>query len=128
MSPLLETSIDGARGVIMNITGGSNLSLYEVNEAAEIVISASDPDVNMIFGAIIDEELKDEIKVTVIATGFEHKSSIAVRRSPQQETAPESPRPSSGQTSQVKPFGAGHTSSDQLEIPAFLRNRPRGDR
>ncbi len=126
MSPLLETSIDGARGVIMNITGGSNLSLYEVNEAAEIVISASDPDVNMIFGAIIDEELKDEIKVTVIATGFEYKSSIAVRRSPQQETSSES-RPSS-QPSQAKPFSLGQTPSDHLEIPAFLRNRPRGDR
>ena len=81
-SPLLETSIDGARGVIMNITGGNNLSLYEVNEAAEIVIEASDPEVNMIFGAIIDEDLKDEIKVTVIATGFEHKAAAAqpVRR------------------------------------------------
>jgi cell division protein FtsZ len=57
MSPLLETSIEGARGVIMNITGGSNLSLYEVNEAAEIVIAASDPEVNVIFGAIIDENI-----------------------------------------------------------------------
>ena len=57
----------------MNITGGTNLSLYEVNEAAEIVTSASDPEVNMIFGAIIEESMKDEIKVTVIATGFESK-------------------------------------------------------
>ncbi|MCA0753833.1 cell division protein FtsZ [Paenibacillus sp. N4] len=129
MSPLLETSIDGARGVIMNITGGTNLSLYEVNEAAEIVISASDPDVNMIFGAIIDEELKDEIKVTVIATGFEHKSSGPIRRAPQQQ--PQQETQESRQTnhsSGVKPFGNNHTSSDQLEIPAFLRNRPRGDR
>lgn len=133
MSPLLETSIDGARGVIMNITGGSNLSLYEVNEAAEIVISASDPEVNMIFGAIIDEDLKDEIKVTVIATGFENKPSAASRRAPQPQAEPEV-RPaststsasSSQQTSAVKPFGTS-TSSDQLEIPAFLRNR-RNDR
>lgn len=128
MSPLLETSIDGARGVIMNITGGSNLSLYEVNEAAEIVISASDPEVNMIFGAIIDEDLKDEIKVTVIATGFEHKPSAAARRAPQPQAEPEA-RPTStttssasSQASAVKPFGAS-PSSDQLEIPAFLRNR-----
>jgi cell division protein FtsZ len=127
MSPLLETSIDGARGVIMNITGGSNLSLYEVNEAAEIVISASDPDVNMIFGAIIDEDLKDEIKVTVIATGFEHKSSAAIRRTPQQQPEAADTR-QSGSASGVKPFGATNTSSDQLEIPAFLRNRPRSDR
>lgn len=131
MSPLLETSIEGARGVIMNITGGSNLSLYEVNEAAEIVISASDPEVNMIFGAIIDDNLKDEIKVTVIATGFEHRS--ATRRTssgvPQQqhvEPQPKTPeRPAAGN---VRPFSSQNASNDQLDIPAFLRNRPRGDR
>src|SRR3954453_19652635 len=69
-SPLLETSIDGAQGVLMNITGGSNLSLYEVQEAADIVASASDQEGNMIFGSVINENLKDEIVVTVIATGF----------------------------------------------------------
>ena len=69
-SPLLETSIDGAQGVLLNITGGSNLSLYEVQEAADIVASASDQEVNMIFGSVINENLKDEIIVTVIATGF----------------------------------------------------------
>ncbi|MBO7743887.1 cell division protein FtsZ [Paenibacillus sp. MWE-103] len=133
-SPLLETSIDGARGIIMNITGGSNLSLYEVNEAAEIVISASDPDVNMIFGASIDEGLKEEIKVTVIATGFEHRASAPLRRpnagqQPNQaETAAagEAQRqPASGNG--PKPFGTP-TSSDQLDIPAFLRNRRNNDR
>src|SRR5690606_27117697 len=125
MSPLLETSIDGARGVIMNITGGSNLSLYEVNEAAEIVISASDPDVNMIFGAIIDEDLKDEIKVTVIATGFEHKPMEPARRSPQGQVEQNELKPSGSTPSSVMPFGI-NTSSDQLEIPAFLRKPPRG--
>ena len=69
-SPLLETSIDGAKGVLMNITGGSNLSLFEVQEAADIVASASDEEVNMIFGSVINDNLKDEIIVTVIATGF----------------------------------------------------------
>ena len=69
-SPLLESSIDGAKGVLMNITGGSNLSLYEVQEAADIVAMASDEEVNMIFGSVINENLKDEIIVTVIATGF----------------------------------------------------------
>ncbi|NEU35214.1 cell division protein FtsZ, partial [bacterium LRH843] len=69
-SPLLETSIDGAQGVLMNITSGTNLSLYEVQEAADIVASASDQEVNMIFGSVINENLKDEIVVTVIATGF----------------------------------------------------------
>ncbi|WP_010631028.1 cell division protein FtsZ [Sporolactobacillus vineae] len=69
-SPLLEKSIDGAKGVLMNITGGTNLSLYEVNEAADIVATAADEDVNMIFGSVIREEMEDEIVVTVIATGF----------------------------------------------------------
>lgn len=69
-SPLLETSIDGAQGVLMNITGGSNLSLYEVQEAADIVASTTDQELNMIFGSIINDNLKDEIMITVIATGF----------------------------------------------------------
>ncbi|WP_374120881.1 cell division protein FtsZ [Neobacillus sp. PS3-12] len=72
-SPLLETSINGAKGVLMNITGSSNLSLYEVQEAANIVASASHEDLNMIFGSIINENLKDEIVVTVIATGFDEE-------------------------------------------------------
>jgi cell division protein FtsZ len=132
MSPLLETSIEGARGVIMNITGGSNLSLYEVNEAAEIVIAASDPEVNMIFGAIIDDNLKDEIKVTVIATGFEHKGPARRSVSPAAST-PQPQQEQSGtaeprQTNNLRPFGNSGVSNDQLDIPAFLRNRPRGDR
>ena len=69
-SPLLETSIDGAQGVLLNITGGSNLSLYEVQEAADIVASASAQELNLIFGSVINDNLKDEIFVTVIATGF----------------------------------------------------------
>ncbi|OLS35124.1 cell division protein FtsZ [Bacillus sp. MRMR6] len=72
-SPLLETSIDGAQGVLMNITGGSNLSLFEVQEAADIVASAADKELNMIFGSIINDNYKDEIMITVIATGFEEK-------------------------------------------------------
>lgn len=74
-SPLLETSINGAKGVLMNITGSSNLSLYEVQEAANIVASASHEDLNMIFGSIINENLKDEIVVTVIATGFDEEKT-----------------------------------------------------
>ena len=90
-SPLLETSIDGARGVLMNITGGTNLSLYEVNESADIVASAADPEVNMIFGAVINEELKDEIIVTVIATGFDHKNQETPRRKPHMDVREEKP-------------------------------------
>ncbi|MFD0672007.1 cell division protein FtsZ [Cohnella sp. GCM10027633] len=141
-SPLLETSIEGARGIIMNITGGSNLSLFEVNEAAEIVISASDPEVNMIFGASIDDNMKDEIKVTVIATGFEHRN--AARRPspgiPQQQHQPQhhhqqpshhsaaaepTTNASENRTSSgnLRPFNSQNLTSDQLDIPAFLRNR-----
>ncbi|RFB12568.1 cell division protein FtsZ [Bacillus sp. HNG] len=69
-SPLLETSISGARGVILNITGGRNLSLFEIQEAADVISSATHEDLNMIFGSVINDNLKDEIIVTVIATGF----------------------------------------------------------
>ncbi|MBP3448428.1 MAG: cell division protein FtsZ [Clostridia bacterium] len=69
-SPLLETTIDGAKGVLVNITGGPNMSLIEASQAATLVQEHVDPDANLIFGAVIDESLKDEIKVTVIATGF----------------------------------------------------------
>ncbi len=76
-SPLLETSINGAKGVLMNITGGVNLSLYEVQEAADIVAAATDDQLNMIFGSVINENLTNEIMVTVIATGFDHDEEEA---------------------------------------------------
>jgi len=105
-SPLLETSIDGARGVLMHVAGGTNLSLWEVNEAADIVSTTADPDVNMIFGAAIDPELQDEIVVTVIATGFEN-----------QPTAHSQARRSSviGEPTT--------TSSNAWDVPAFMRRR-----
>lgn len=116
-SPLLETSIDGARGVLMNITGGTNLSLYEVNEAADIVASSSDQEVNMIFGAVINEELKDEIMVTVIATGFEEQEQARPAKPQFQRT-----RHVPGDDSQlnIRPF---NKADDNLDIPTFLRNR-----
>lgn len=125
MSPLLETSIDGARGVLMNITGGANLSLYEVNEAADIVASASDLEVNMIFGAVINENFKDEIMVTVIATGFEHKP-IAAPQKPQRPSAaqPSDTQAADNRLNSLRPFGS-QPASDQLDIPTFLRNRGR---
>ena len=73
-SPLLETSIDGAGGVVFNITGGSDLTLHEVNQAAEIIYEAVDPNANIIFGAVIDDRLQGEIRITVIATGFSMES------------------------------------------------------
>ncbi len=76
-SPLLETSIDGARGILINITGGSDLSLFEINTAAALVTDAADPNANIIFGTALDESLQDEIVITVIATGFENKKDNA---------------------------------------------------
>ncbi|MCL5290710.1 MAG: cell division protein FtsZ [Eubacteriales bacterium] len=103
-SPLLETSIEGARGVLLNITGGSSLGLFEINEAAGIIEQAADPEANIIFGAVIDETMEDDVRVTVIATGFD---SRPVRKDRQKAEI------------ELKPF-AQH---DDLDIPAFLRRR-----
>ncbi|MBA4601157.1 cell division protein FtsZ [Thermoactinomyces mirandus] len=128
-SPLLETSIEGARGVLMNITGGSNLSLYEVYEAADIVTQASHSEVNMIFGAVINEELKDEIYVTVIATGFDHEEQQkkGFKMHPHQQTGQGKPSFVNtnsdlnpyGQTRELKP----RSDDIDLEVPTFLRTR-----
>lgn len=123
-SPLLETSIDGATGVILNITGGMNLSLYEVQEAADIVASAADQDVHMIFGSVINEDLKDEIVVTVIATGFKEDKNV--------QQKPTGPRLAKNAEKRDKDRSALETKSqentaqyeeDLLDIPTFLRNR-----
>ena len=79
-SPLLETSIDGASGVIFNVTGGPDLTLYEVNEAAEVIYSVASPEANIIFGSVIDERVQGEIRITVIATGFDGGRMAAPRR------------------------------------------------
>jgi cell division protein FtsZ len=71
-SHLLDVTIDGARGILFNVTGGSDLSLFEINQAASIIRETAHPDVNLIFGAVIDESLEDEVRITVIATGFDH--------------------------------------------------------
>ncbi|MER1955895.1 MAG: cell division protein FtsZ [Solibacillus sp.] len=136
-SPLLETSIDGAKGVIMNITGGTNLSLYEVQEAADIVQLASDEEVNMIFGSVINDNLNDEIIVTVIATGFSD-DFIAPKPQPVRPTlgarqqaatqAPHQQQPTRSQEpiQQEAPRQQQQTNyqqDDALDIPTFLRNR-----
>jgi len=129
-SPLLESSIEGAKGVLMNITGGTNLSLYEVNEAADIVASSSDPEVNMIFGAVINEDLKDEIIVTVIATGFDEAQSInrTIAQTPRQtQNQPmKNPiqSPKREEREEVRPMTQSFNDND-LDIPTFLRNRNR---
>lgn len=111
-SPLLEASIEGAKGILLNITGSSNLGLFEVNEAAEIIAEAADQEAMIIFGAVIDETLDDEIRVTVIATGFQgEREGTGDGRS-------RTTGPSSDKKLDIKPFAA-----DDLEIPAFLRRR-----
>src|SRR5689334_16673842 len=102
-SPLLETTIEGATGILLNITGGPELGLFEVNEAAEVVTSAADQNANVIFGAVIDEAQRDEVRVTVIATGFGGQR----RR-----------RRAASETGMSAGTGAGEES---LEVPAFLR-------
>ena len=132
-SPLLETSIVGAQGVLMNITGGDSLSLFEAQEAADIVQDAADEDVNMIFGTVINPELQDEIVVTVIATGFEDKPSSQGRKasntgfgnsaSSGSTTAKEDSFSSSAsQTTDSANEGRTHTTNED-DIPSFIRNR-----
>ncbi len=90
-SPLLEVSIDGAKGVLLNITGGRNMTMHEIDEAAKTITGAVDPDANIIFGAVLDESLDDDIKITVVATGFENKprERLDHHRVPEQEPEPE---------------------------------------
>jgi cell division protein FtsZ len=107
-SPLLEASVAGATGVLLNITGGPDLGLFEVNEAAEVVTGASDLNANVIFGAVIDESLGGRVRVTVIATGFD-KAYRRERREPSEVVERE--RPSEG----------FDVPSDVLEVPSFLR-------
>ena len=121
-SPLLEASVEGATGILLNITGGPDLGLFEVNEAAEIVGSASDADANIIFGAVIDESLGDQVRVTVIATGFDRRSSerpvtVFAAGSKQREGGfLRRPKPAEEDTGE---FPA--PAADPLEIPSFLR-------
>ena len=112
-SPLLESSIEGATGILLNISGPPDLGLFEVNEAAEVVTGAADQNANVIFGAVIDENLKDEVRVTVIATGFGVQRR---RRGRTVSTAEGGTAPSPGTRSPE--FDPG----DSLEVPSFLRD------
>jgi len=113
-SPLLETSIEGARGVLFNITGGPDLGMFEVNTAAELIQKSADPDANIIFGAVIDENLKDEILITVIATGFD-KGPVVKKAD---KAAPE--KPATG-FDRAAAAAAAAATGDELDIPTFLR-------
>jgi cell division protein FtsZ len=113
-SPLLESSIEGATGVLLNISGPPDLGLFEVNEAAEVVTGAADQNANVIFGAVIDESLKDEVRVTVIATGFGPGAHRRRRRAATEEEAPARRREEGDERFDVP--------SDVLEVPSFLRD------
>ncbi len=135
-SNLLEVQIDGARGILFNVTGGPDLTLAEVNEAATIIRGAADPDCNVIFGTVIDERMKDAVRITVIATGFEHTSELIRRpvrasigagaaRSAQPRSF-ETPAPAPTQRARVEEPAAPAPrtlDADNLELPSFLRRR-----
>ena len=107
-SPLLESSIEGATGILLNITGPSDLGLFEVNEAAEVVTAAADQNANVIFGAVIDDGQRDEVRVTVIATGFGSQRRRRAR------AAVDGPAP--------RPQPDFDAPGDLLDVPSFLRD------
>jgi cell division protein FtsZ len=122
-SPLLEESVNGATGILLNITGPRDLGLFEVNEAAEIIHSAADANANIIFGAVIDENLEDEVRVTLIATGFDGDTARGgwgstrepLREDARRRPADRSPRMGDRERSNLE------ISDDEIDIPPFLR-------
>lgn len=130
-SPLLEISMDGARGVLFNITGGMDMSMSEVDEAARIISEAADPDANIIFGTTIDENLKDALKITLIATGFDQTkqklqqfvpepvSPFAKKEEPQEQQQPQT----INVNGKPQPKNDEENNEDLWDIPAFLRHR-----
>ncbi len=132
-SQLLDITIDGARGVLFNVTGGNSLTLFEVNQAAAIIRETAHPDVNLIFGAVIDPEMGDEIRLTVIATGFERSgmprritANRQVNRSEMKSNVRQMESVSvDAQTGQAASgeFKPQTINTDDLDIPTFLRNR-----
>ena len=122
-SPLLEASIEGARGLVLNVSGPSDLGLFEVNEAAEIITQASHPDANIIFGAVIDDALGDECRVTVIAAGFDRYEGERRSVSSSYSSAP---APSLGLRAEDAAFSGASDDNlefddDEFDVPEFLR-------
>lgn len=138
-SPLLELSIDGAKGILFNITGGPDLGMYEIDEAAKAITEAADPDANIIFGAIIDEAMQGEVKITVIATGFDSEQSKMQRKVYSAPESSSSDIPASQiirrneksffSTSEPEPIRKpieeklSEEDDDELEVPAFIRRK-----
>lgn len=125
-SQLLDITIDGARGILFNVTGGPGLTLFEVNQAAAIIKETAHPDVNLIFGAVIDPTLKDEVRITVIATGFE-RTGVPHRRVevPEKEKKERPVQATSEIGQSVGDFQPRAFNTENLDIPTFLRNRTR---
>lgn len=117
-SPLLESSIDGAQGVVFNVTGGNDMTLHEVSTAAEVIYEMVDPAANIIFGAVIDERLQGEIQITVIATGFSGGPSVTPEqpKSSQKKGQPEAANPPNSPA-------AAEKGKNALDIPEFLQKR-----
>lgn len=134
-SPLLELSIDGAKGILFNITGGPDLGMYEIDEAAKAITEAADADANIIFGAIIDEAMQGEVKITVIATGFESEQTRTQKKLFVPTETPASSIPSSqilrrndrnfmiNEEPQIEEKNDSEDEEDELEVPAFIRRK-----
>ena len=118
-SPLLEESVEGATGILLNITGGRDLGLFEVNEAAEIIHAAADASANIIFGAVIDESMGDEVRVTVIATGFDHGGRS--RRRVAREDTRKRGRAQLGRAQAAGRQGRARRSRDRRRRPRYPR-------
>jgi cell division protein FtsZ len=124
-SPLLDSSIEGATGILLNVTGPADMGLFEVNEAAEVVTSAAASDANIIFGAVIDEGLGDELRVTVIATGFgdvQRRRRRPAASSEPRPARPGDPVPSPAAAREERPSESFEIPDDVLDVPSFLRD------
>jgi cell division protein FtsZ len=121
-SPLLETSMEGARSILLSITGGPNLSLWEVNEAAKAVSEAAHPDANIIFGAMVDEKLDDQVWVTVVATGYGARAALPALREPAGE--PRVKRTTPGREGRERDIGQrrGGLAVSDRDVPEFIPN------
>ena len=137
-SQLLDITIDGARGILFNVTGGPDLTLFDVNQAAAIIKETAHPDVNLIFGAVIDQNMKDAVRITVIATGFERtgmpRRVMEVPVNEPRQQAPKAQQPQHEYSEVQQPARPAPTpaprefqprafNTEDLDIPAFLRNR-----
>jgi cell division protein FtsZ len=117
-SPLLETSIEGAHGLLLNITGGADLTLYEVNEAAEVIAEAAHDDANIIFGAVVDERLEGRISITVVATGFGDGPRPSSQQAALQQTS--RPEPQRRREERPSPTPSSRPSDNDFDIPSFI--------